>query len=211
MPGPIYAVDVHPKGGKLATAGGDNVLHVWNMVPILDETQELKSEVPKLLATLTEHSGPVNAVRFSNNGKYMASGSDDRTALIYELRAGRGTAAFGSSNPNIENWKVCQALRGHANNIVDLAWSKDDRFIATASLDGSIIIWNVEDISHPVRVHTIVGHVGFVKGVAWDPMGTYLASQGDDGLRVWRCNSWSQVAYIREHWRHASTRNFHLR
>jgi protein HIRA/HIR1 len=38
-----------------------------------------------------------------------------------------------------------------------------------------------------------------VKGVAWDPVGTYLASQGDDkAVIVWRTEDWSKVAVIKD-------------
>lgn len=44
--------------------------------------------------------------RFSGNGRFLASGSDDRLVLVYELREGRGQAAFGSSEgASVENWK----------------------------------------------------------------------------------------------------------
>ena len=45
----------------------------------------------------------------------------------------------------------------------------------------------------------MAGHESFVKGVAWDPVGTYLASQGDDkSVHVWRVEDWTRVAVIRE-------------
>ena len=55
---------------------------------------------------------------------------------LYELRAGTGAKSFGSSDgPNVENWKHTTTLRGHLENILDVAWSPDDRFIATSSVD----------------------------------------------------------------------------
>jgi len=43
------------------------------------------------------------------------------------------------------------------------------------------------------------GHESFVKGVAWDPIGTYLASQSDDkSVVVWRCEDWAVAARVRD-------------
>lgn len=40
-------------------------------------------------------------------------------------------------------------------------------------------------------VAVLRGHRGPVKGVAWDPVGRYLATQADDiGVRVWRTADW---------------------
>ena len=40
-------------------------------------------EVPKLLTQMDHHLGCVNCVRWSNNGKYLASGGDDK--LVSQL------------------------------------------------------------------------------------------------------------------------------
>ena len=43
------------------------------------------------------------------------------------------------------------------------------------------------------------GHSGMVKGVTWDPVGKYLASQSDDRtVRIWRTYSWKAEAVISE-------------
>ena len=43
------------------------------------------------------------------------------------------------------------------------------------------------------------GHSGLVKGVTWDPVGKYLASQSDDKtLRVWRTSDWQQETFVSE-------------
>lgn len=41
------------------------------------------------------------------------------------------------------------------------------------------------------------GHTGLVKGLTWDPVGKYVASQADDhSLRVWRTMDWQMEANI---------------
>ena len=51
------------------------------------------------------------------------------------------------------------------------------------SLDNSIIIW---DPAKGQKLTTLEGHKSYVKGIAWDPIGKYLASQSDDRtVKVW--------------------------
>lgn len=48
-------------------------------------------------------------------------------------------------------------------------------------------------------VTVLKGHSGMVKGITWDPVGKYLASQSDDKtLRVWRTSDWQQESVVSE-------------
>lgn len=80
---------------------------------------ETDESIPKLLATLRDHFGSVNCVRWAKHGRYVASGSDDQVILIHERKPGSGTTEFGSGEPpDIENWKVAMTLRGHTADVV---------------------------------------------------------------------------------------------
>jgi protein HIRA/HIR1 len=208
---PLMSIDIHPKGSRMATASNIGV-EIWNMRPILDPNAEADSTVPKRLAYLTDHQATANVVRFSPCGTYLASGSDDKCIIIYELRPGRAQAAFGGSGStaSVENWRVKEVIRGHNSNVADLSWSKDSKLLASASYDNKVIIWSIAAGRHATQVHA-VEHQGLAKGVAWDPLGNYLASQGDDGVRVWRTSNWSQEAYISKNLVDSPQQNYHLR
>ena len=44
-------------------------------------------------------------------------------------------------------------LRGHANNVTDVAWSPDDALLATCSLDNYVFVWDAQG----ARVATLAG------------------------------------------------------
>jgi WD40 repeat protein len=51
---------------------------------------------------------------------------------------------------NIQIWdatlmKPVQSLAGHTKNILSVAWSYDDHFIASASEDGTVRIWEASN------------------------------------------------------------------
>ncbi|CAD7701890.1 unnamed protein product [Ostreobium quekettii] len=196
----IFSIDIDPSSERFVTGGGDSKVKVWSLLHVLSGTKanELRSEVPRLLATLVGHTMPVSVVRFSSDGRYIASGADDACILLYELMPGRGQAAFGSSDAgNYENWRQTKILRFHATNVTDLAWSPADgeaNLLASCSLDNHIAVWDVEE-SRPTA--TLDGHTSFVKGLAWDPMGLYLASQADDkSVIIWQTSDWTQTHRI---------------
>lgn len=191
---PLYSLDIHPNGSRLATSGSDHKVKIWSLAAALNvRTEANKSS--KLLATLADHGGPVNVIRFSHSGQYLATGSDDKVIAILELRGGQGLTSFGNSEgPNIENWKVIQSLRGHSAGIPDLNWSPDDSLLASCSLDNMVLIW---DTASGRLLQTLKQHTSFVKGVAWDPMNRYLASQSDDrSVIIWDRTTWAPITQI---------------
>ncbi|XP_061179684.1 protein HIRA-like [Saccostrea echinata] len=197
---PIFSIDIHPDGSRFATGGqGDDSgkVVIWNFEPVRDEKAENDENVPRVLCQMNNHLACVNCVRWSNNGKSLASGGDDKLIMIWQTsRAGVGPS-FGSGTPTYEQWRPAATLRGHTGDVLDLAWSPNDSWMASCSVDNTIIVWNADNF--PAQVAVIKGHNGLVKGVTWDPVGKYLASQSDDkSLRVWRTRDWKEEAKITE-------------
>mmetsp|Transcript_15709 Transcript_15709/g.36320 ORF Transcript_15709/g.36320 Transcript_15709/m.36320 type:complete len:1325 (-) Transcript_15709:213-4187(-) len=170
----------------------------------------------RLLCTLSAHTGSsVLAVRFSNNGKYLASAGDDAVVCVYTLQPqSSGTGAMvargnlESTSCTLEHWIRIKLCRGHGLDAVGLAWAPDDSHLVSCSLDSKtpIIVWKLTDLAEETDGHTehnfynnvlcnpykILGkgvHTSTVKGVTFDPAGTYLASSGDDpSVCIWRAH-----------------------
>ena len=77
---------------------------------------------------------------------------------------------------------------------VDLAWSPDDKWLASCSMDNTVRVWLTATGG---AVAVLEGHTSLVKGVAWDPIDSFLASAADDKtVRVWRTHEWQHVKTI---------------
>ncbi|ODM92536.1 Protein HIRA [Orchesella cincta] len=194
---PIFSIDIHPDDTRVVTGGqgNDSVgrVVIWNMQPILSKEED--ATVPKLLCQLDHHNACVNCVRWSNSGKSLCSGGDDRVIIVWKLvsrfsgnvSTTAQNSAFGKTN--LEQWKPSCMLRSHTGDILDLAWSPGDRYLASASVDNTVIVWDAQKF--PQIVTTLKEHNSLVKGVTWDPVGKYLASQSDDKtLKIWRVSDW---------------------
>ncbi|CAL5200651.1 unnamed protein product [Lathyrus oleraceus] len=194
----IFSIDVQPGGLRFATGGGDHKVRVWNMKSFSTDMESCDSS-QRLLATMRDHFGSVNCVRWAKHGRFVASGSDDQAILIHERKPGSGTTEFGSGEPpDIENWKVTMTLRGHSADVVDLNWSPDDSSLASGSLDNTIHVWNM---NNGICTAVLRGHSSLVKGVAWDPIGSFIASQSDDKtVIIWRTSDWSLAHKTDGHW-----------
>lgn len=194
----IFSIDIQAGGLRFATGGGDHKVRIWNMKSVGKEVDNDQSS-QRLLATLRDHFGSVNCVRWAKHGRYLASGSDDQVILIHERKPGSGTTEFGSGEPaDVENWKVIMTLRGHTADVVDLNWSPDDLTLASGSLDNTVHIWSM---TNGICTAVLRGHTSLVKGVAWDPIGSFIASQSDDkSVIIWRTSDWSLAHRTDGHW-----------
>lgn len=139
-----------------------------------------------LLATLTTHTKAVNVVRWSKDGKYLASGSADNYISLHMLQSSPGYASgFGQKQKNLENWIRCYTLSGHSMDVLDLDWSPvlSNGALASASVDNRVLVWQLPLSSEQASSskilspsHILTQHQSFVKGIAYDPIGKYLIS-----------------------------------
>ena len=164
---PIFSIDIHPDGSRFATGGqGDNSgkVVIWNMAPVREENIEKDENVPKMLCQMDNHLACVNCVRWSCNGYYLASAGDDKLIIIWQInKYGGVSAVFGSGNKvNVEHWRASSTLRGHSGDILDLAWSPDNSWLASCSVDNTIVVWNAKKF--PEQISVLRGHSGLVKG-----------------------------------------------
>ncbi|KAJ2773714.1 HIR complex subunit [Coemansia nantahalensis] len=180
----IFSLDFDPSGRRLATAGMDNKVRLWSTRAITGAESE-----PRLLSTLSAHSGAVMCVRFSHGaGRYLASGADDMVVLIWERDTGEAVGGNIAGAGNVETWRPVRRLTGHESDVCDVAWAPRNRFLATCGLDNNVFVWDGATFE---RVAKLTGHQQFVKGLTFDPAGKYLATQADDKtLRVWRTSDW---------------------
>lgn len=157
----------------------------------------------RLLCTLSAHTGSsVLAVRFSSSGQCLASAGDDAVVCIYARSSVAATNGNLEQHSHVEHWARIKLCRGHTLDVVGLAWAPDDSHLVSCSLDSDapIIVWKLTDLTENPRSgssvlqnpYKILGkgiHTSTVKGVTFDPAGTYLASSGDDpAVCIWRAH-----------------------
>jgi len=114
------------------------------------------------------HDHLINQCAFSADGRWLVSASSDYTARLWEV-------------PTL---RLHAVLAGHDDDVDMAQFSPDDRLIATCALDRCVRVFN-----HQGRcLHTLRGHTGNVKSLAWMADSRHLVSSSVDGtLRVWDC------------------------
>ncbi|OAP64881.1 hypothetical protein AYL99_00853 [Fonsecaea erecta] len=97
-----------------------------------------------------------------------------------------------------ENWSAClQTLEGHSDWVNSVAFSPDSTRLASASVDGTVKIWNV---SSGASLQTLEGHSAGVNSVAFSPDSTRLASASDDRtVKIWDASSGAYLQTLEGH------------
>ncbi|KAI0594742.1 TUP1-like enhancer of split-domain-containing protein [Biscogniauxia sp. FL1348] len=184
----VYSCHVSPDGKRLATAGGDGHVRVWSTESIYNSDDRSYTE-PRQLCHMSHHLGTIHSVRFSPNGRYLASGADDKIICIYQLESGPpAIAPFGTNEPPpVENWKTSRRLIGHDNDVQDLAWSHDGSILVSVGLDSKVVVWSGHTFE---KLKVLSIHQSHVKGITFDPANKFFATASDDRtIKIFRFTS----------------------
>ncbi|VDP60957.1 unnamed protein product [Schistosoma curassoni] len=180
---------------RLVAGSDDNTLSLWQ--PEIDK----KPLAPRM----TGHQGVVNDVKFSPNGRLLASASFDHSVKIWDGFTGQFLAT----------------MFGHVQDVYLVSWSSDSRLVVSCSKDSTVKVWSINEVrrwnqesvtvskeekkkqifasditgkkrpsssSSSVHqrkrhlLHDLPGHSDAVYALDWSPDGQYVVSGGKDRI-----------------------------
>ena len=138
--------------------------------------------------------GPIWAIEFSQDGRYLATGGRDRILRVWAVIASEeDRKAFDDEKvANTEHEerlsapvfrsKPVREFVGHEGDILDLSWSKNN-FLLSSSMDKTVRLWHM---SRRECLCTFK-HKDFVASIAFHPRDDrfFLAGSLDSSLRLW--------------------------
>jgi len=168
-----------PDGKYLVSASRDKLIRVWDL--------ETGKTVRTLRGQIGEgNKGNIYAMAMSPDGRWLAAGgwmgvSGDIRIRLYDFPTG----------------KLVALLKGHTNVVLSLAFSPDNRYLVSGSLDNNAILWNVK---RQRRLHTLSGHTHDIYAVAFTPDSKRVVTGSDDHtLRLWQVRNGKHLATLKGH------------
>ena len=158
---PLTCIAFSPDGKTLVSASRDSEIVFWD-IPTLQ----------RRFSITTQHTEAVSSVSFSPDGETLASGSFDQTLRLWDPHTGKRKAVlqypdgvtsvsfapdgrflaigWGEwTNNQIQlldtmTLQLQKTLVGHTEDITALSFSPDGSILASASYDGTILLWDVQ-------------------------------------------------------------------
>ncbi len=170
-PGGTFSLRFSPDGRTLALGALDSppapayttTLEAWD---VRDPRN------PARLASVIAHRADIRDIKFSRDGRLMASVAD--TVRLWDVSDPHRIVARGN----------IPGLPGRAGRV---AFSPDGRTLAVGSEGGAhATLWNITEASRPSLVASLPGHVSQVNSLEFSADGhTLVTGSNDDSVRLW--------------------------
>ena len=145
-----FAVAFSPDGSKLAAAGADRAVRVWEVA------------TGKEVALIEDHADWIFDVAWSPDGKRLATASRDKTSKVFDVEKKESIATFP----------------GHAEAVFCVAFAPDGKSVVTGGGDNNIRVWNPDEDAKQARV--VGGFGSNVFRLAFHPDGKTMVATGAD-------------------------------
>ena len=132
-----------------------------------------------LIEILEGHTGSINSLVLTPDGKYLCSGSYDTTIKIWDM----------------QTWECVETLMDHRETVNCLNVSVDGKYLISTDYDGVNIIWNIKDwtVKHVLQNYVSI----YVTAVTSD--GLLCCGSLDTSIKIWDIETGMFVKLLKGH------------
>jgi WD40 repeat protein len=189
----VTALRLHKGGQRLATAGDDHLVRVWDL------------ETGKLVKKLDAHADWVRTIDYSPDGRILASAGNDRQIVIWDAQSGAKLGIFATQQAAIAairfsadgKWlatvgfdetvrlydvatkKLVAQAAAPCQDVRAVTFSPDDQLLAVGGRCGSIRLLSAPRAE---LLRDIPAHRQRIRAIAFSSDGSFVASAGEDRL-----------------------------
>jgi WD40 repeat protein/serine/threonine protein kinase len=163
----------------------------WRVLQLLDETATntergfewyyWQRQTHLELKNLRGHTESVFCVAVSPDGRTIATGGGDWTAVLWDAATGQERLT----------------LAGHRGAVTSVSFSADSDRLLTSSRDGTARVW---DVVTGKTLLTLAGHSGQIASAAFSPDGRRIATGNDyRTVSIWDATSAGELLILKGH------------
>jgi chromatin assembly factor 1 subunit B len=175
----VNAVRFSPDGAKLASCSDEGKVCVMERVQPAEQ-QHPAAPVPLPAAAAAAEVEVETAAAVPAAAATAAAAQPETDGVVKD-----GSCTAVALRPALLQWDSVSEekdvrrryLTGHSADVSDIAWSRDSGLLASGSVDGMVIVWDVLNMRILQRFND---HGHFVQGVCWDPFQHYFCSESAD-------------------------------
>jgi energy-coupling factor transporter ATP-binding protein EcfA2 len=183
----INKITLSPDAKTLVGGGNDGNVYIWDLTNIGEgATTLINKSAPTdsngAVSSSTKVS-PIKAVKFSNDGKHLAYGTDDGRIKLWDIE---------------KDEQIPPTLTGFRAPITDIEFSPDNRLLLATSRNKQVRMWDLDNpFDLPIILQDYKGSgggasgdsQGWVNDADFSPDGEYFVTAANDGnIRIYPTN-----------------------
>ncbi|XP_077569756.1 WD repeat and HMG-box DNA-binding protein 1 [Stigmatopora nigra] len=199
-------------GKFMVTCGNDGDVRIWEnldddprFINVGEKTYSLAVKNSKLVTATSNNTVQIHTfpdgdpdgilTRFTTNATHVTFNSSGS-------KVAAGSSDFLIKVVDVSDSSQQKTLRGHEGPVLSVTFDPKDDFLASASCDGSVIVWNIEEqtqvVSWPLlQKANDVSNAKSICRLAWQPRtAKVLAVPVDTKVHLYERGSWDHVSTL---------------